>query len=530
MKRVTIMSILAIMLIAVLGISCSKDKVGLIPNATVIECKAGERPTISFSAGGDWQLSSDAVWCKFITSGGELQEMAGAAGQHTITLKITDDNNNNQWSVANIIMKMGDKSGIIATIKRHPKELYIKLYDVTDTPTKVMKLGYVDYVTTRIEANFRFAAIDLPEWIEVAHKPDNGNIETINAITGVPGEQTEVLMRIVNDGEREKTKITKDDGYVITLSDESGEHTFEFPIEYDGMGTDALTFMGPADNYYGWNVSLDGKTFNYNDPISGTTTIYHDELQYIITAQDDIYHILFFEKRLKRGIPDYVCYEETNTNCWMHFNKEEMTFSVDEHTGSTPRHGMVMAIPSKIYNTIRATIKESIFEYDTSSGINVESVKEDYTKYILIEFTQRDIDNMGEYDGMYAYHSLTTLEIYCEPYTDTTLAEKYETENIYVCDFVNSEEGKLPGIIVDPRIEYWTTDNYEKGYIGVEVWHGDNELKLSEGEYYIGENKDERLAIHLWGPTSGWNATDVVIVFTVNKKAEKILIVTPPEK
>ena len=115
--------------------------------------------------------------------------MAGGSGIHTITLNITDENNGNQWSTANITMKKDGKKGIIATIKRHPKELYIKLYDITDTPIKVFKLGYVDWTPTRIDGNFRYAATDIPDWVEVAVKHENGTIEITNAISGVPGEQ-----------------------------------------------------------------------------------------------------------------------------------------------------------------------------------------------------------------------------------------------------------------------------------------------------------------------------------------------------
>lgn len=526
--KITIKSIIAIALIAIMGISCQKEAVGPIPGAIERECKAGDKPTISFSVAGDWKLSSDQVWCKFVTSGGELQEMAGGTGQHVITLKITDENNGNQWSTANITMKKDGKQGIIAKIKRHPKELYIKLYDVTDTPIKTFKIGYEDWVPTRIEGNFRYAATEIPEWIEVATKHEDGTIEITNSITGAPGEAIEVLTRIVNDGERERQKITAEDGYVIEFSDEEGLNKFEFAIVYDGMGTDKLTFVGPTSGYYGWDVSLDGKTFRYTDPTNNTATTFSDELEYTITAQDNLYNIIYFEKVISRGVAEYKYFEETNQNSWMHFNKERMALTIDEHNGHGPRFGMVMALPTKIYNTIRASVLESIFESDASSGIALPIVKEDYTRFILIEFTQRDFADRGEYEGMDACHSLTTLDIYCAPHTDAALTEKYGTEDIYICDFVNYVEGKRAGVIVDPRIENWTTANYEAGNIGAEVWLGDKQLKISEGEYYLGENTDERMAIHLWGPNDKWNDQNMVVVFTVSDIAKKILVVTPP--
>jgi hypothetical protein len=51
---------------------------------------------------------------------------------------------------------------------------------------------------------------------------------------------------------------------------------------------------------------------------------------------------------------------------------------------------------------------------------------------------------------------------------------------------------------------------------------------MREGEYYIGENTEERLAIHLWGPNDGWNGQNMVVVFKVGDQVKKILVVTPP--
>lgn len=526
MKNLTT-KIIAMALIAIVGISCEKEATNTIPNATTIECKTGDRPTFTFSAGASWQLSSDQIWCKFITSGGELQEMAGGAGQHTITLKITDDNNGNQWSTAKITMKMDGKSAVIATVRRQPKELYIKLYDITDTPVKSLELGYVDYITTRIEGNFRYAAIEIPDWVEIAYKNENGQIEASNSITGIPGEQTEVLLRIQNDGEREMNPIAIEDGHTITFSDEGGEYIFEFPITFDGMGKDKLTFVGPTESYLGWEVSLDGKSFRQTDPMNNTTITFSDYLEYYITARDGEYYILYFEKSVERGIPTYTSYEESYKNFWINFDKEAMTLSVNEHTG-VPRYGMVMALPVKVFTTIRASVKESVFEMDYSSGIGLESVKTDYTKYILAELTQLDFEQRGDYEGMYAYHSLTTLEIFCEPYSDTALTEKYGDVEIFKCDFVNPVENKRPGIIIDPRVENWTTATYEEGIASAEVWHGEKQLKMSEGEFYMGENTEERMAIHLWGPNDEWNGENVVVLFKVDNVVKKILVVTPP--
>jgi hypothetical protein len=523
--RVTFIQLIAIVFVAIVGVSCQDDIV-TTTTTTPIEVKAGDKPTITFTAQGDWHLSSNQLWCTFITPAGELLEMSGSTGQHTITLKISDLNNGMESSEAKIAIRIDGQTKTLATIKRQPNTPYIKLYNENGEATTSLKLGYKEWVTTRIESNFRYAAIDIPEWVEVGTKHENGTIEVTTSITGAPGETTEVLLRIVNDGKRETYTISEEDGKSITFANNNGT-TIQLPITYAGMGTNYLTFAGPTAYTYGWEVSLDGTTFRQADPESGAITTIEDSLQYTITAQDNNYAIVFFENRIERGIPNYVCYGEGDNDCWMHFDKQAQSLSIDSHNGA-PRYGIVLALPVGIDQGINSDYKSNIVEIDYTSGIGLEAITATYAEYIIADLMQHDLEPKGDYYGMYAYHSLTALDIYCAPHTDSELSAKYGVEEIYITDFVNPVDNKRPGVIVDPRIENWTTQTFEQGIASAEVWLGDKQLKMSEGEYYLGENTDERMAIHLWGPNDGWNGQNMVVIFKVNNEAKKILVVTPP--
>lgn len=509
---------------AIIGVSCQDD---IVTTTTTdpIEVNAGDKPSITFTAHGDWHLSSNQLWCTFITPAGELLDMSGSAGQHTITLKISDLNNGMEWSEAKIDIRVDGQKRTLATIRRAPNTPYIKLYNENGEATTSLKLGYKEWATTRIESNFRYAAIDIPEWVEVAMKHENGAIEVINSITGAPGEQTEVLLRIVNDGERETYTISEEDGKNITFANNDGIN-IQLPITYAGMGTSYITFTGPTSYAYGWEVSLDGKIFRQSDPVSGEITTIENELKYTITAQDNNYAIVYFENRIERGIPNYVCY--SSDECWMRFDKETECLTIDPHNGA-PRYGIVLALPVGIDEGINSDYKSNIVETDYTSGIGLEAISATYADYIIADLTQYDIEPKGDYYGMYAYHSLTALDIYCAPHTDAALTAKYGVEEIYITDFVNPVDNKRPGIIVDPRIENWTTATYEAGIASAEVWLGDRQLKMSEGEYYMGENTEERMSIHLWGPKEGWTSSDdMIVIFKVDGVAKKILVVTPP--
>lgn len=523
MKRFFKFNLWGILLIVATTVtSCSVEEgPQTIPNMKNIICNAGDRPTFTFTAGDSWQLSSDATWCKFITSAGEQQDMSGYAGTHTITLKITDEGIKNQPTFAHITIKMGESSAIIVTIERGADRLYMRIYDITETPISAVELGYVDWVPFYIEANFRFAAVDFPDWIELGVK--DGNDIVAGAITGSPDEITEAYARIINDGERECHTISIEDGYVVTFSDESGENTFEFPIIYNGMGKDDLTFVGPSESTFGWEVSLDGSEFRQIDEETGVVTVFNDGLEYSIASRDNEYTTLFIEKVVDRGIPSYD-FDAT----WMHFDIQEMILRVDP--AESTRYGMVMALPNGIYNRIRTDLAGNILEPDESTGVEgLWTVKYEYLQYTLIEFTQCDFAIRGEYDGMYIYHSLTTLEIPAKRVYDNTLMEEYGVEEVYICPFVNSIKDKTPGIIIDPRIENWTTSTFEAGTATATVTYKGESLKISENEYYMGENKDEKMSLHLWGPNEEFN-DNVYILFKVGDQAKKLLVVTPPVK
>ena len=392
----------AIVTLCSLG-SCSKEaSIPELPNMINIICNAGTQQTFSFTIGANWRLSSNQPWCKFVTSGGELLEMAGNAGSHTITLNITDENIKNQPTIADITIYSGGMEAVIVRVERGANELYMRINDVTDTPQNGVKIGYIDWIPFRVEANFRFHATEWPEWVEIGQQlEDNETITPVSGITGVPGESTEAFARIVTNNEREKYAITDKDGYTIKFANEEGNKVFEFPIIYAGMGSDQIRFVGPTNKNWGWEVSLDGKEFRQTDEMSGTTTTFNESLEFEIIAQNDVYHIVYVECKIERGLPTYECKENYS---WMYFNQypaagEPTTLSIDAAAGT--RYGMVLCFDAQVYNKIRYNIKDWVFVTDDSTtGISIETLNPDYEKYVLIDFTQRDFAEQDPEYGM----------------------------------------------------------------------------------------------------------------------------------
>ena len=130
---------------------------------------------------------------------------------------------------------------------------------------------------------------------------------------------------------------------------------------------------------------------------------------------------------------------------------------------------------------------------------------------------------------MHIYHSITAFDIPATRY-NSDITDKYGVIEAYIAPFVNSIPGKIPSIVINPRIEGWNTANYDTGIASAEVWYKDELLKVSDKEYYIGENVDELLSLELSGPKEGFEigGENIYIVFKVNNEAKKLLVVTPP--
>lgn len=481
------------------------------PEARNIECVAGDTPTLSFSASAAWQLSSNAIWCMFDTATGLVQDTSGTAGEHSIVLNISSEGIKDVATTATITMKMADKEATIATVVRGAEQPTLHIYNAEGRAVEVIELGYGEYIEFSVEANFRFAAIDIAECADIEG----------DAVTGGANERVKSGARIVGNGTRERYAFGEEAGEVISFSNEEGNVRFDIPVVFGGMGDDNIAIYGPTSKNFGWEVSLDGSQYRLLDEDTEEYITYDNALPYTIAAQDDRYEILCFEQINDCGIPYY-----TTDAGWIHFDKSTGRLSVDSTTRQ--RSGAVMALPMAIYDTIKDDIKAGIFELDYASGVGIEVFKNDFLKYVVVEFTQCSFEERNPYEGFYVYHSLTIFEIACSIYDNTAIMSEYGVTDAYSCPFPKPIDGKKPGIVIDPRIEGWTTDSFEAGRATAELYYRGERLKLSEGEYAAEENKDERMAIRLVGPTEGFDE-EVYVLFKLDGEPRKLLVVTAPK-
>ncbi len=511
--------------IAVGAISCGSEEesTSQLPNMEIIKCRAGDRKEIVFTVNNNWRLSSDAVWCKLQKSDSDdiRQDISGRSGTHTVKLLIGDEQIRDCVTYANITLVIGGKKSVIARVERDPDKFDLKVYyDVKNPPINIVEIGYREYTTITIWANFDFVATEYPEWVEVLG----------DAIEGEANEYTSASLRIVPNGSRERYPIAAEEGYKIVFSDINGnpDKTFEYIIAYKGMAEDVIAITGPTSNDFGWEITPDGKHFSQITS-DDTTVSFENELIYTIIAHHDLYDMVYVENIIERGIPTFTVYTD-NDNCWMHFDKERMALTID--ATETLRYGYVLAIPHGKYEKEVETLSEVLFEMDDSSGIDLPVLNNDYLQYVVASFTQRGTVEADAATQMHIYHSITAYEIPAIEYTDSAVMEQYGVEEAYIAPFINSIPNKQPCIVINPRVEGWTTKNFDDGNVGVEVWYEGNLLSMEEKEYYVGENVDELLSLHLYGPKGGFDidGENIYVVFKVGGEAKKLLVVTPPTK
>ena len=118
-KKNLLLLCLAVLSTALFG-SCDETMSGktslVFPSQKVFEGKIpGEPVIVSFTTDVNWQLSSDAMWCKV---DGSFLDTSGKAGSQSVAFVIGDEARTVDASKANISLRLGDESRVIAVVTR----------------------------------------------------------------------------------------------------------------------------------------------------------------------------------------------------------------------------------------------------------------------------------------------------------------------------------------------------------------------------------------------------------------------------
>ena len=445
--------------------ACSDDDdnavTPIFPEKQNLICNSNDTREFTFTANTNWSLASSAIWCKFKTDD-ELGEfvLSGTAGTQTVTLVITNDNMQvGDVSVAKLELTMGGQTIVIGEVTRSKVDYELKIYDKEGndiTKDGVLKVGYQEYVLFDVEANFRFAATNLPGWVEL----DGGSL------VGPVNKKVQGGLRIIENGIREKYPVLASDENVITFSDEEGRAFHSIKLVYEGMTPGVMELKRPSSNMYDWVVSLDGKSFTQGSGgVAGTgssTTSFKNRLPFTVKTLEDKYHVVFVTKGASNnnlyfeGVDDDEWMDEKWMSCEDEKKDGNISLIVKPFTPisgyAEERVGYVLVFSDAEFNRIgRDNLESTIINGD-------ELVYQYEQTNLVLQFTQKEIkkdEAIQYFSAVDGTDYVTPIE--CTPYTESN-AEHFKTE--YGVKGIS--EIKQPGVstYVTVSFEIWDAKCY----------------------------------------------------------------------
>ena len=454
--------------------SCSDDKeegatTPVFPEEQAISCNAGETKALTFDANMTWQLSSTAaIWCKFEVNGEDKEVVKGEAGKQSITIKVTDAAQEiGKTSEAQLKLDMGGETKVIATVTRSAKGYSLKIYDAEGneiTTEQGLEVGYKKQISFTVKANFRFVATSFPEWVIL----DGGSMagEVNDKEEGELKIQATNGLTVKENGEYEKWPVEagKDSKNVITFADEAGNASFSFPVFFKGMGAEDINITEPELNSrYGWNVSLDGKTFKLAGSMDGGENVitFNDKMEFTVVSLKDEYEVVLLDAFNHWQTGKKVIEEMNSYSSWIKYTKNgnKVTLTVNalnpDMEGYNSRECYALVIPKAQYEQIEEDIVANLVTTNEEGDQDLVYVYGQNN--LLINLVQEEEKADGESFEILkgGYMPLT-----CNKVTDESILNKfhdYSVTAVYSVEVPKTEN--YNNVSINPLLSNWSNTN-----------------------------------------------------------------------
>lgn len=317
---------------------------------------AGDKVTINFTANTTWQIASDAIWCKV---DGMFLDTSGKPGEHQVTFHINDDAQSADESKANIILRMGDESRVIAVVTRTgiTGAIVLTSGDVIYENNEELIVGTSGAHSLTIkELSFDINNLYInysAEWLEV------NRTDSVIILSVKPDFQ-----RFSINNEADSICFSNKETPMIRLH-----------LSYTGI--DARSISMKPTTQWALNVSIDGKTYTdgilmnenpeYETPIKSSFMVLNNAYEFVHVAYD---------KTNGFTIADSLWYMVEDDQ------EGNVSISFTENTGAD-RTGYLFVLPQAICDSIKANGGNHI-DFLIVEG----NIKTEVEKYLIAEFTQ----------------------------------------------------------------------------------------------------------------------------------------------
>jgi len=459
-----------------------------------ISCTAESEANFTFTANMEWKLSSNKAWCTLAGTGMEGQNISGKPGSQSIKVKVSGEGQSFESAKASLTLSMGGQSKVVAEVLRAGKAYELKVYDADGQEVKSLSISSEGTLEFSVEANFECGLTGIPNWLEVELTSDNN-------ITGKKNGVATVKEAYVKDPQTEAT---------LTFSNELGTASFPVSVTYAGMDPKAIIVRSldiESGSMWGWNVSLDGKTFSRMNDLTSNEDVIEGKMSFNVVALNDAYKPVFIEERDGEYIFDKVD--------WMHLEADGETATLTVDASDKKRNGIVLVFPIAVYDAIKGDLEDNIIE---DGDIKYEYEQRNF----LVAFTQKNDSGTG----FIVKNGLSQSEYVCEPETNEDnlayFTSEFSVEEIYTTSVPASSP-----IMIYPNLseEEWDVSSFDSFFI---CWLGGEMVTEEEmgqrPEGAIDGNHAQYMMIRTPKDTS----RSIFIVFkgrdTLNKK---ILVINP---
>lgn len=408
LKSMSLIMVLAMMIMTAFT-ACSDDdnegnKTVVFPELANISSAAGETTELSFEASADWELSSNAGWCKF--QNGEFLEslIYGKAGKQTVTIMTSADGQNyNEDAVAEITLKMGNASQVIYKVTRAKREyadlvvsdeagnIYDRTHPLTIKGNTATSPVYT-VIKAQAESGVKIGFTN-PEWLSYVIDEKAGTYQFTFNTANTSGLNPKYP---ITGNSYTLTFVTED----ATTAKTDKVRKVEIPVVYEGLQRDAI---GISPTYLNALASVTGKELSDDtgilEQMQSTVTVYNDEFETVIFAAT---------KEVNDEGEEEFTYDFNTTVNWLHAvtgtgsNKDKVTVTADTNRETAERAATVMIFPKAVYDEIKGDWAGNLI--DESTG----DIKASYAGNIMTSITQEGWQEQGERISfqalfMYAY-------------------------------------------------------------------------------------------------------------------------------
>jgi len=340
-----------------MGACIEENEEPILPNfpdsTTSYFVEPGDTVVIPLNPTLDWQLFSDAMWCKV---DGLFLDTNGKAGDNlSVKFLISDESRGFEESYANITLRMGEESMVIAKITRRALEYQMTISDdiTSYDDGQSIIIGTSGTKGLHVKANFNLDAIKIntPQWISVERNENNFRLSVISD-----------SLKYTIDNATDSIVFTKDSVFSTSLH-----------IQYTGM--DAKTIQLNQE-WINATVTQDGLSY------STMTEAYNAPFEFSVAALNDGYELVLVNEQ------DRTLSFVSEAESWLSIADDKVgnvCISFDKNDGDI-RTAYVFVFPTALSDSLVDEYALGDFMFSEIEGVFI--VKDEAKSYFVGKFTQ----------------------------------------------------------------------------------------------------------------------------------------------